>query len=133
MSLRRKIVRGALLTGLMLAAVGAAPTAAHAASGGGCGAWNNIDPCISWSANELRADFYMNVNPDYSRCIAVLGIFKNGSLVTQQTFNLNRTGHFGIVTSRTTSSGSAFARVGIYNCDWGWHYSQDSPTVYYRP
>jgi hypothetical protein len=70
----------------MPAAVAVSPPAAHAAAGGGCGAWNAVDPCISWNRDgggTLYADFSMNVTPDYNRCITVLGISKNGTFVTQ--------------------------------------------------
>lgn len=132
------VLRGAVVAGAMLAAVTVSPTAAHAVSGGGCGAWNPVDACISWNRDgggKLFADFYMNVAPDYSRCIAVLGISKNGSFVIQQTYNLNGTGRYGPI-DRTTAtlpatSGNGFARVAVYNCDWKWQSQQDSPTIYW--
>ncbi|GAA4424171.1 hypothetical protein GCM10023148_26340 [Actinokineospora soli] len=105
---------------------------AHAASGGGCGAWDHIDPCVSFSGSYIYADFYMNVTPDSSRCLAVLQIWKNGSLVKSQSYSLTRTGRYGPISNYAgTGRGSAYSKLHIYTCSNVAHYSVTSPTLYW--
>jgi hypothetical protein len=134
--MRRALTASAMLT---LTALFINPAAAHAATGGGCGPTNPIDPCISWSSaagGQVSADFYVNVTPDYDRCIVLFGVSKNGVFVQpQKTYTLTHTGRYGPITVPTAtmppSRGSAFARVNVYNCDSQFLYSQDSPVVNY--
>ncbi|MFF3855743.1 hypothetical protein [Micromonospora sp. NPDC002575] len=112
------------------------PTAAQAASGGGCTGAYPISSCISFSGSNAVGDFYMNATPDGSRCTALWRIEStttgNSSWRTEA---LGRTGRFGPRTHPVVTmpyrNGSAVTVVEVYTCSGAFHGRYVSPRVYW--
>ncbi|MFD8154421.1 hypothetical protein ACFY3O_35935 [Streptomyces sp. NPDC001046] len=129
--LRPTLVLAATILGLTIA-TGAPATAA---TGGGCGAKETTDACISKSGNYVYADFYQNATPDSSSTKAVLTLYNKGAAVKSATYALNRTGRFGPISYNVATlpvtSGSAYSCVKVYTSTGALHRTSCSPTLYY--
>jgi hypothetical protein len=144
----RRIAATALVTAaVLIGATVAMVQPAHAASGGGCHPPHGNDPlssCISFNGSDVVADFYLNHNPDFSRCYARIEIretnvfdnkIENISLWSDL-YSLTRTGRYGpysdfVYPTIPPSHGSAVNRVHFYRCDGTRHHYWDSPRVYW--
>jgi hypothetical protein len=131
-------LRAVGITMVLLATLLINPSPAHAASGGGCGPYENIDACISHTlefGGKLKADFYANASPANSRCWVTLVVGTYGIPRKTKNFRVDRTGRFGPIEYNVDHlpdiSGNGFAQAHVYNCNWEYQYSSTSPTIHY--
>ncbi|MGC4770709.1 hypothetical protein ACLQ25_17240 [Micromonospora sp. DT44] len=134
----KRLLGTILGTVVTLAALLVAPTAAQAASGGGCTGAYPISSCISYQGSNqtVVGDFYMNATPDGSRCTAYLQLrTSNNGNSSWIYYDLNRTGRFGPISRNVNVmnnfKGSAVAVVEVYTCSGAFHGTYTSPRVYY--
>jgi hypothetical protein len=100
-----------------------------------------VSSCISYWNGNVVADFYLNHNPDSSRCRAYMEIMLWDNVSGSRSYwvgpyHLTRTGRYGphsdhVWPTIPPSHGSAVNRVHFYTCEGVRHHTADSPRVYY--
>jgi hypothetical protein len=139
-SLRRKVLRGLLVIGLVTAGSTAVVASPALAIGACQNAGFPISACIDFGSygNQARADFYMNGSLGDSLYTYRVYIYVNGVRFTPLGGNSGRLNHQGrfccwyVTTDSTPDSLKRVqTRVEVYRIDGSYNYTASSPIIEY--